>query len=245
MAKNKNKGGSWQDFKIGKSFSARDMQRAQKAGMAANDVLRIAASAPSVKNSANKALSSLNSIYTNTERTVMPNSKSGNVTQMKSGINMFLPNQGAKKILTWNGLNADGSANALTINKQGSSPFSIYSNKQKDGTPYGQWTTSKSVQKRMGGGSDGVGGGDATAPSSPLSIGGSSGGDSSFSNSSSSSTDYGTPFAGVDSAIGDSVTSFRRKKSKAKMSGLTSKGTSQFKIGGQSNKSSGLNLGIM
>jgi hypothetical protein len=45
--------------------------------------------------------------------------------------------------------------------------------------------------------------------------------------------------AGVDGNAGG----FRRKKSSGRMAGLTSKGTSQFKITGQSGKSSGLNIG--
>ena len=45
--------------------------------------------------------------------------------------------------------------------------------------------------------------------------------------------------AGVDGNAGG----FRRKKSSARMAGLTSKGPSQFKITGQSRKSTGLNIG--
>jgi hypothetical protein len=37
---------------------------------------------------------------------------------------------------------------------------------------------------------------------------------------------------------------FRRKKSSARIAGLTTKGTSQFKINGQSARSSGLNIGV-
>lgn len=47
--------------------------------------------------------------------------------------------------------------------------------------------------------------------------------------------------AGAD--VGTNAAGFRRKKSSARMAGLTSKGTSQFKIGGQSARSSGLNIG--
>jgi hypothetical protein len=45
---------------------------------------------------------------------------------------------------------------------------------------------------------------------------------------------------GVDGNAGG----FRRKKSSARLAGMTSKGTSQFKIGGQSARSSGLNIGV-
>jgi len=48
--------------------------------------------------------------------------------------------------------------------------------------------------------------------------------------------------AGAD--VGTNAAGFRHKKSSAKMAGLTSKGTSLFKIGGQSARSSGLNIGI-
>lgn len=37
---------------------------------------------------------------------------------------------------------------------------------------------------------------------------------------------------------------FRRRKSSARIAGLTTKGTSQFKINGQSARSSGLNIGV-
>lgn len=49
----------------------------------------------------------------------------------------------------------------------------------------------------------------------------------------------GGPGASVDG----SATSFRRKRSSARMAGLTTKGTGQFKISGQTSKSSGLNIG--
>jgi hypothetical protein len=49
---------------------------------------------------------------------------------------------------------------------------------------------------------------------------------------------------GNNESVDGNALGFRRKKSSAKMSGLTSKGTGQFKITGQSGKSSGLNIGI-
>lgn len=49
---------------------------------------------------------------------------------------------------------------------------------------------------------------------------------------------------GVGADVGTNAAGFRRKKSSARMAGLTSKGTGQFKIGGQSARSSGLNIGI-
>ena len=49
---------------------------------------------------------------------------------------------------------------------------------------------------------------------------------------------------GVGASIDTNAMGFRRKKSSARLAGLTSKGTSQFKISGQSAKSSGLNIGI-
>jgi hypothetical protein len=48
---------------------------------------------------------------------------------------------------------------------------------------------------------------------------------------------------GAGAEVGTNAAGFRRKKSSARMAGLTSKGTSQFKIGGQSARSSGLNIG--
>lgn len=48
---------------------------------------------------------------------------------------------------------------------------------------------------------------------------------------------------GAGSALDSGATGFRRKRSSARLAGLTSKGTSQFKITGQSAKSSGLNIG--
>ena len=49
---------------------------------------------------------------------------------------------------------------------------------------------------------------------------------------------------GVGANIDMNASGFRRKRSSARLAGLTSKGTSQFKITGQSAKSSGLNIGI-
>ena len=48
---------------------------------------------------------------------------------------------------------------------------------------------------------------------------------------------------GVGADIDTNAAGFRRKKSSARMAGLTSKGTGQFKIAGQSARSSGLNIG--
>jgi hypothetical protein len=48
---------------------------------------------------------------------------------------------------------------------------------------------------------------------------------------------------GVGAGVDGNAGGFRRKKSSARMAGLTSKGTGQFKITGQSGKSSGLNIG--
>jgi hypothetical protein len=49
---------------------------------------------------------------------------------------------------------------------------------------------------------------------------------------------------GNNESVDGNALGFRRKKSSAKMSGLTSKGTGQFRITGQSGQSSGLNIGI-
>ena len=49
---------------------------------------------------------------------------------------------------------------------------------------------------------------------------------------------------GVGAGVEGNAAGFRRKKSSGKLAGLTSKGTGQFKITGQSGKSSGLNIGV-
>jgi hypothetical protein len=49
---------------------------------------------------------------------------------------------------------------------------------------------------------------------------------------------------GASAGVEGNAMGFRRKKSSGKLAGLTSKGTSQFKITGQSGKSSGLNIGV-
>lgn len=49
---------------------------------------------------------------------------------------------------------------------------------------------------------------------------------------------------GTGSYVDGNATGFRRRRSSARISGLTSKGTSQFKIGGQTARSSGLNIGV-
>lgn len=49
---------------------------------------------------------------------------------------------------------------------------------------------------------------------------------------------------GAGAVVDGNATGVKRKKSSGRMAGLTSKGTSQFKISGQSAKSSGLNIGI-
>ena len=49
---------------------------------------------------------------------------------------------------------------------------------------------------------------------------------------------------GAGAGVDGNAAGFRRKKSSARMAGLTSKGTGQFKITGQSGKSSGLNIGV-
>ena len=50
---------------------------------------------------------------------------------------------------------------------------------------------------------------------------------------------------GVGSSLDGNASGFRRKKSSARMSGLTTKGTGRFKIGGgQTSSSSGLNIGV-
>lgn len=49
---------------------------------------------------------------------------------------------------------------------------------------------------------------------------------------------------GIGSAVDGGATGFRRKKSSSRLAGLTTKGTSQFKIAGQNSKSSGLNIGV-
>jgi hypothetical protein len=48
---------------------------------------------------------------------------------------------------------------------------------------------------------------------------------------------------GAGAGVDGNAAGFRRKKSSARMAGMTSKGTGQFKITGQSGKSSGLNIG--
>lgn len=48
---------------------------------------------------------------------------------------------------------------------------------------------------------------------------------------------------GPGSALDGGATGFRRKRSSARMAGLTNKGTSALKITGQTSKSSGLNIG--
>lgn len=242
--KNKNKG-----FKIGSSFSARDLASARDMGYSDNKILKLAAKAPRVKNSANKVLGQLNSAYTNPT-----NGLTGSAGLLSSALNFKrrdkAGNKDPKKVLTWNGLNANGSANGLTINKRDTGRgklFGGYTSGQDQGNgmgSYGQWT---SYSSGGGGGgkdksksTDSAGGGDG------LGIGSAAG--------SANTSAYGTPepysqagssVAGFDESISDSVTSFRRKKSNAKSTGLTSKGTSQFKIGGQSTASSGLNIGSL
>ena len=49
---------------------------------------------------------------------------------------------------------------------------------------------------------------------------------------------------GTGSYVDGNATGFRRRRSPARTAGLTSKGTSQFKIGGQTARSSGLNIGV-
>ena len=49
---------------------------------------------------------------------------------------------------------------------------------------------------------------------------------------------------GTGSYVDGNATGFRRRRSSARTAGLTSKGTSQFKIGGQTSRSSGLNIGV-
>jgi hypothetical protein len=48
---------------------------------------------------------------------------------------------------------------------------------------------------------------------------------------------------GAGAEVGTNALGARRKKSSGRLAGLTSKGTSVFKIGGQSARSSGLNIG--
>lgn len=250
--KNNKKGGgkssSWYDFQIGKSFSAKDIKRAEKAGFKSNQILKMAASAPFVKNSANKALSSVNRTYTNPQ-TFNGREMSGSAglvaSYLNSRINDQRGNKDPKKVFTWNGVNADGRANALTINKPSGDLFGTYSANQKSGEPYGQWATPLKIQEKLKGPSIGdaapaapSGGGGGGGTPSPEAISGAPGGPMEPMKQES------TSIAGFDSSINDSVTSFRRKKSRARTLGLTSKGTSQFKIGGQSGRSSGLNLGI-
>jgi hypothetical protein len=50
---------------------------------------------------------------------------------------------------------------------------------------------------------------------------------------------------GLGATVDGNASGFKRKKSSARMSGLTTKGTGRFKIGGgQSSSSSGLNIGV-
>lgn len=49
---------------------------------------------------------------------------------------------------------------------------------------------------------------------------------------------------GTGASVDAAATGFRRRKSSARSAGLTSKGTSQFKIAGQTARSSGLNIGV-
>ena len=48
---------------------------------------------------------------------------------------------------------------------------------------------------------------------------------------------------GSSAALDGGANGFRRRRSSARTNGLTSRGTSQFKIGGQGSRSSGLNIG--
>lgn len=49
---------------------------------------------------------------------------------------------------------------------------------------------------------------------------------------------------GTGASVDAAATGFRRRKSSARTAGLTAKGTSQFKISGQTARSSGLNIGV-
>lgn len=255
MGKNNNNT-SWKDFDYGKTFSAKDIKKAEKSGFSQNQILKIAASAPFVKNSANKALSSSNSTYTNPtsfggqDRSTRTGNTAGSANLLSSYINSKLNdkngNKDPKKVFTWNGVNADGRANALTINKPSGDLFGTYSPNQKSGEPYGQWSTPLKIQNRNAPTTGLV----TSSPSFPSGEGGGGGtpsfdgGDGGPMGSMDPLKKESTSIAGFDSSINDSVTSFRRKKSRARALGLTSKGTSQFKIGGQSSRSSGVNLGI-
>lgn len=241
--KNKKKGrGSWYNFKIGKTFSAKDIRRAQKAGFSSNQILKMGASAPFVKNSANKALSSFNSIYTTPKTGSMV--RSGQVTETRAvGQNLLFPNQNPQKALTWNGVNADGRANALTINKPDGSAWGMLGPNQKSGEPFGQWATPLKIQDKLKSGPAPTPSGSPESPAAPVGGGGGTP-EMPLGGGGPEEPRQGSSVPGVDSSINDGVTSFRRKKSRARTLGLTSKGTSQFKIGGQSTKSSGLNLGI-
>lgn len=241
-----NNNDDWYKFDYGKAFSKNDIERAKKEGFTDNQILKIGASAPYVKNSANKEFAAYN------QRLVNPTSWNGVQMTGSAGLvasylnSKIQDQQGNKdpvKAFTWNGLNANGTANALTINKPSGSFYNQpYTSTQKSGEPYGQWTTPMKIL----GGPDKTASGPmnpASQPETPKPPG--------------FIPNQGPPegpllpapeqkfgMSGTDTAINDSVTSFRRKKSKARTLGLTSKGTSQFKIGGQSSRSSGVNLGI-
>jgi hypothetical protein len=62
--------------------------------------------------------------------------------------------------------------------------------------------------------------------------------------SQSSSTEQKYSPGGSSAALEGGAMGFRRRKSSARLAGLTSKGTSRFKINGQTSTSSGLNIGV-
>jgi hypothetical protein len=62
--------------------------------------------------------------------------------------------------------------------------------------------------------------------------------------SQSSSTEQKYSPGGSSAALEGGAVGFRRRKSSARLAGLTSKGTSRFKINGQTSTSSGLNIGV-
>ena len=169
-----------------------------------------------------------------------------------------------KNYLQWNGTDAKGKPLAVggykipkeMRNGTNQTAGRMASNKGVDGTYLGRNANTLLNQKGGmrnkpvnlsggalslgGGGNRNGGGGRSSEGSSEM-----SGGDSiemPASAPASASTQY-MP-GGTGSYVDGNATGFRRRRSSARIAGMTSKGTSQFKIGGQTSRSSGLNIGV-
>lgn len=236
MAKNNKKGGKdpWNQFDYGSSFSAQDIKRAEEAGYSQNQILKIAASASSVKNSANKTLGQFNNTYTDPKQG-MTGSAGLVASYMTGRRNDAAGNKDPNKVLTWNGLNANGTANALTINKPTGDIFGTYSPNQGGGGSYGQWTVPTKYQGGPGGGGGSGGGG-----------GGGSGGGSGG-GTAPGETAPGNPtltMPGTDVRLLGENLGIKARRSKADKAGLTKMGTSRLTIPrARSAGVSGLNIG--